>query len=100
MMNLKSIVVLTLSAVAVTAPMAKANTTGVCIPFGGMPEQSCSMTETGNRVLIGGFQGAPVLTKQNDWQAVDHRGDSYKILKGGDGSVTYLQPSTGAKFTF
>ena len=73
---------------------------GTCVPYGGMAPQPCQLTHSNGRMLIGGFQAAPILTMENSWKAVDHRGQAYKVLKSDGGSTTFLQPTTGAQFTF
>jgi len=42
----------------------------------------CNVWRDGNRISIGGFQAAPIFTLQSPWKATDHRGYTYKVMKG------------------
>ena len=48
----------------------------------------CTALQKADKILIGGFQAAPIFTLESQWKAVDHRGYVYKILKG-DGYTTF-----------
>ena len=57
----------------------------------------CDVWQDGNRISIGGFQAAPVFTLQSPCKAVDHRGFTYKVMKGE--GYTFFNPAGDMKGT-
>ena len=54
----------------------------MCAPYGDDTKIPCQVWVDGNEVKVGGFQAAPIFKMQSSWKAINHRGDSIKVMKG------------------
>ena len=55
-------------------------------------EVKCNVEISGERIILGGFQAAPIFTRDTPWKASDHRGNIYEIIKGTN--YTLFKPTT------
>ena len=67
----------------------------MCAPYGNDTKIPCQVWADGNKVSVGGFQAAPIFKMQSSWKAINHRGDTIKVMKGPNYTM-FLNTVTGS----
>lgn len=53
----------------------------------------CNVQVDGKKIFVSGFQSAPIFTLVDKWFATDHRGHSFKVMRGGN--YIFFNPQEG-----
>ena len=67
----------------------------MCAPYGDDTKIPCQVWVDGNKVSVGGFQAAPIFKMLSSWKAINHRGDTIKVMKGTNYTM-FLNTVTGS----
>ena len=66
----------------------------MCAPYGSDTKIPCQVWVEGNKVLVGGFQAAPIFKMLSSWKAINHTGDTIKVMKGTNCTIPKSTPGS------